>query len=188
MHKNSNTRILVLFSLLVLTLLVVLALDGCGSSPQKPVNQPQSNSSQASQDTAPAQETSGTTVATPAPAPTSSQTPQVTAPKSTSTASTATAPAAQPAPTTTAPTPAPAPAPAASPVSSGQTLYAAQCQSCHGSNAAGGSAPSLKGTPSKYGSQSALSSYIQANMPLTSPHSLSSTDANNLAAYLFSLK
>lgn len=174
--KNNKKTLLLtmLFSLLVLA----LVLSGCGTkaTPNTATqNQPAPQTAQTPSATTPS---SAPSPSTSAPSPTVPQPVSPTIP-------TPTAPAPKPAP---APAPAPAPqAPAVTASSRGQSLFNAQCVSCHGANGAGGSAPSLKGTPSKYSTQAALASYIQANMPLTNPHSLSSSQASDLAAYLFSI-
>lgn len=190
MVKNDNRRYLVLFLSLVGILFVVLALDGCGSktaantSSQQTASQQQPKTTGTSQGTTQAPATASTPSVTPATTPTTPQTSQTTTPKST--ASTPSTASSAPQKTTPAPS-TPAVVPTA--VSSGQTLYATQCESCHGNTAAGGNGgPSLRGTPAKYGSQAALAGYIQTNMPQTNPHSLTTAQADNLAAYLFSLK
>lgn len=106
----------------------------------------------------------------------------------------ATSPAKPPTPTPApvpvpAPVPAPVPVPSVTPVSAGSTLYSAKCITCHGTGGVGGRVgPVLKGVASKFSNQSTLSKYIQANMPQNNPHSLSASQAQYLAAYLFTLK
>ena len=63
----------------------------------------------------------------------------------------------------------------------GLSIYETQCISCHGKNGSGGNAPRLIGkTP--------LASFIQTNMPRNKPGSLSLDQANDLVAYITSLK
>ena len=66
-------------------------------------------------------------------------------------------------------------------VARGLTLFNSKCIGCHGANGSGGKGPSLVGkTPT--------ASFIQTNMPRNNPGTLSSEQANDLVAYIISLK
>ncbi|MCL6595086.1 MAG: c-type cytochrome [Firmicutes bacterium] len=95
-------------------------------------------------------------------------------------------PAARPAGTTSAPAIPPALA------AQGARLYTAHaCGSCHGPQGAGTSAaPALNGTGqvpvlTTYPTPQALATFIHHNMPLTRPGSLTASEADALAAYIY---
>ena len=73
---------------------------------------------------------------------------------------------------------------------SGQKVYGANCQSCHGQNLGGGQGPALKGSAflSQYGGKpiSNLYTYISKNMPLGNVGSLSKQQYLDVTAYLLS--
>ncbi|OFW77541.1 MAG: hypothetical protein A2201_00695 [Alicyclobacillus sp. RIFOXYA1_FULL_53_8] len=78
-------------------------------------------------------------------------------------------------------------------VQKGQVIFAQQCAVCHGTNGVGGTAPAITGSqsilPSSNMTQlSALVSFVKANMPLTSPGSLSQQQATDVSAFVLSLK
>lgn len=82
------------------------------------------------------------------------------------------------------------PMPAAS-VARGATIFKAQCASCHGPSGNGTySAPRLS-APSgiwyKFHSPSALEDYIRVHMPGNHPATLSQTEAQDVAAYLWTI-
>lgn len=85
---------------------------------------------------------------------------------------------------TTAPT-----VPAMGNVAAGAKLFAASCQTCHGKNGVGAGAGPRLASPSnvvaQFGTESALGSFIQHNMPANNPGSLSATQASNAAAYVW---
>lgn len=74
----------------------------------------------------------------------------------------------------------------------GATLYtASKCASCHGPQGSGtSSAPALNGTGSvpvttTYPTPEAMATFIHQNMPLTNPGSLTASQADELAAYIY---
>lgn|GEM_PF-7036711 len=74
----------------------------------------------------------------------------------------------------------------------GKSLYTAlSCYTCHGPQGAGSSAaPALNGTGtvpvlSTYSSPETLATFIHVNMPLTRPGSVTATQADALAAYIY---
>lgn len=74
----------------------------------------------------------------------------------------------------------------------GASLFRSEgCTSCHGPQGSGTSAaPALNGTGSvpilsTYPTPASLATFIHANMPLTNPGSLTATQADELAAYVF---
>ena len=77
-------------------------------------------------------------------------------------------------------------------VQQGQVIFQQQCSVCHGSNGQGASGPPLMGSSSALSGgmtqQANLASFIKANMPLTSPGSLSQQQATDVAAYILSHK
>jgi mono/diheme cytochrome c family protein len=86
--------------------------------------------------------------------------------------------------------PAPAITPAMAPA--GATLYRTQgCGGCHGPQGQGTSAaPALNGTSSvpvlsTYPTPQSLATFIHHNMPLTHPGTLTATQADELAAYIY---
>ena len=66
-------------------------------------------------------------------------------------------------------------------VARGLSIYIAQCKGCHGTNGSGGKGPALI-------SKTLSASFIQSNMPLNKPKSLSSDEVSDLVAYITSLK
>jgi len=96
-------------------------------------------------------------------------------------------PAPTPAPT---PTPTPTPDPAAASNARGQTQYAAQCASCHGSNGQGGAlGPSV--VDSAFTSFATLRTKISTTMPQGNPSACadtaSSTCATDVANYIINV-
>lgn len=77
-------------------------------------------------------------------------------------------------------------------IQQGQVIFQQQCSMCHGSNGQGGNAPPLMGTSTVLSGsmtqQATLASFIKANMPLTSPGSLSQQQASDVAAFILSHK
>jgi thiosulfate dehydrogenase len=74
----------------------------------------------------------------------------------------------------------------------GATVYAAQCEACHGANGAGnadGSIPPLWG-PASFndgaGMNTKMAAFVKANMPLGRGGSLSDQQATDVAAYVLS--
>lgn len=66
----------------------------------------------------------------------------------------------------------------------GETLWTAkQCNSCHGANG-GGPTPTWAQMAQAYPTADALSTFIQENMPLTAPGTLSASQAAALTAYI----
>lgn len=77
-------------------------------------------------------------------------------------------------------------------VQQGQVIFQQQCSMCHGTNGQGGAGPALMGSGSALSGsmtqQSSLTSFIKANMPLTSPGSLSQQQATDVASFILSHK
>lgn len=77
-------------------------------------------------------------------------------------------------------------------VQQGQVIFQQQCSVCHGSSGQGGSGPALMGSGSvltgSMTQQASLVSFIKANMPLTSPGSLSQQQATDVASFILSHK
>ncbi|CAB1128824.1 exported protein of unknown function [Candidatus Hydrogenisulfobacillus filiaventi] len=91
-----------------------------------------------------------------------------------------------------APAPSPPAAPAPRPdIAAGRTLYRQTCSTCHGP--AGGGTPSGpalnrgRQEPIPFASQTALTAFIQANMPANAPGSLSPAQAADVGAYVWTL-
>lgn len=190
-----NFRKTILLGILFSCLGLVITLSGCGT------NTTANNANQNQPSIQSTQNTSGTT---PAPAasdvkkqPSTPVTATTTTTSTLTPSSSTAAPKSSPTIETSKPVPTPAPAPSPKPVAasapvtssgtSGQTIFAAQCASCHGNNGIGGSAPALKGISTQYASQSALAGFLQKNMPLSNPGSLSASQSSELATYLYSL-
>ena len=160
-------------SMVIAILSIILFLFGCGTitKDNEPIVQPLAQSAQSIPDTT-------TTPSSPATSTQPTQSAQTTSAQNT-VSSVTSSPATTPAPKTT---PAPTLKPTVNPaISRGQSLYSAQCMSCHGANGAGGSAPRLAG-------KTLSVSFIKSAMPLTKPGSLTSDQANDLVAYITSLK
>jgi mono/diheme cytochrome c family protein len=81
--------------------------------------------------------------------------------------------------------------PPASPVAAGATLFRARCQSCHGKDGTGtSSAPRLaKPSPvaSTFPTQAQLAAFIHHNMPADAPGTLTTQQANQVAAYVWQI-
>lgn len=80
-------------------------------------------------------------------------------------------------------------------IAAGQQLYAHVCYYCHGTQGQGGQGPALWGPssviPGSGWNQATLASFIQQNMPQATvngvaPGSLSTAQANNVAAFILS--
>lgn len=79
-------------------------------------------------------------------------------------------------------------------VQKGQVIFQQQCAVCHGTNGVGGpTGPAITGSQSVLPASnmtqlSALVSFVKANMPLTSPGSLSQQQATDVSAFVLSHK
>ncbi len=68
-------------------------------------------------------------------------------------------------------------------------LFQQKCQVCHGAGGKGGSGPKLDaGLTTRFQTQAALQSFIQKNMPFSSPGSLTQAQSGALARYLWSMQ
>lgn len=68
-------------------------------------------------------------------------------------------------------------------VASGETIYAAQCKSCHGARGEGGRGPTLRDMDRKY-DEPGLVRYIDEKMPLGEPDRCRGTCAEDVGAYV----
>jgi mono/diheme cytochrome c family protein len=88
-------------------------------------------------------------------------------------------------------TPTPAATYTAQQADSGKVVYERSCASCHGAMQEGGEGPPLKGASFLYAwnGQSApgLIRFVQSNMPMSAPGSLSEASATAVTAYLLSI-
>jgi mono/diheme cytochrome c family protein len=79
----------------------------------------------------------------------------------------------------------------ASSIDTGAKLFASSCESCHGKNGAGTSqGPKLEASPTvaaRFGTETALATFIDHNMPATDPGSLSAGQYSLVSAYVWSL-
>ena len=69
----------------------------------------------------------------------------------------------------------------------GKRVFAASCAGCHGNNGQGATAPALIGSSAqlgKYGTALGLLNFIDTNMPLSGPATLSHGDYVDVLAYL----
>jgi hypothetical protein len=64
---------------------------------------------------------------------------------------------------------------------SGEQIYTQMCRSCHGAHGEGGTGPSLRDEKK---SQTELTAFIDAQMPLGDPDKCKGTCANDVAAYI----
>jgi mono/diheme cytochrome c family protein len=70
---------------------------------------------------------------------------------------------------------------------SGQAVFSGNCARCHGANGQGGSGPAIIGSSqalAKYNTAQGLLAYVSANMPASSPGSLSAQQYLEVTAYL----
>jgi len=74
----------------------------------------------------------------------------------------------------------------ASQATAGAKVYAQSCQQCHGAKLEGGAGPTLTGSAftQKYPTPSSLYNFVHKNMPLGAPGSLSTTQYQQVTAYL----